>query len=216
MDATSPACQPQSHCHSCQRCERRRLRLNVHLRVKITSASSGFRCRDKALSRQYGLGLARHRAPRIWLLLHSLLHPLRKAHGQVSSTPRVCANSSAVCIRTLSVIHFLTLTVASKTGAQFPGGRTNYSPSSPLTRDLKRESPTIPPAPPTSKSWSETGKSWSEVAEVPPSRNTTLSFSSAGSRSRRPTFSQVVSLGHSTPEKKRISVEIFPSMRNQR
>ena len=54
-----------------------------------------------------------------------------------------------VCISTLSVIHFLTFAVASKTGAQFPGGRTNYSPSSPLTRDLKRESPTIPPAPPT-------------------------------------------------------------------
>lgn len=30
MDATSPACQPQSHCHSYQRCERGRLRLNVH------------------------------------------------------------------------------------------------------------------------------------------------------------------------------------------
>lgn len=96
-----------------------------------------------------------------------------------------------------------------------PVQRPYYSPQSPLTREFKRDSPTTPAPPPTSKSWSDTTKSWSDATDISSSRNATLSYSSAGRRGRRPTFSQIVSNG-SQSEKKRISVEIFPHMKVQR
>ncbi|GJE87139.1 hypothetical protein PsYK624_032220 [Phanerochaete sordida] len=104
------------------------------------------------------------------------------------------------------------LITASKSGVPTPFPRAHYSPQSPLTREFKRDSPTQQT---TSKSWTDTTKSWSETTDLSSPRNTTLSFSSSGRRGRRPTFSQVVS-SSSQPDKKRITVEIFPSMKSQR
>lgn len=85
------------------------------------------------------------------------------------------------------------------------GSRAHYSPQSPQIKDFGRGSPgggvSVP-------------RSWSEADTV--LTKNSISFSSTGNTRPRPTFSQIVSSGPPTEEKKRITVEITPQMRLQR
>lgn len=85
------------------------------------------------------------------------------------------------------------------------------SPRSPMAREFRRDSPNSPVVShPASKSWHD-----SAIAENSSLKHV-VSFSSAGHRSRRPTFSQVVSSGLQNGEKKRIVAEMVPQMKLQR
>ncbi|KAJ3559944.1 hypothetical protein NM688_g25 [Phlebia brevispora] len=85
-----------------------------------------------------------------------------------------------------------------------PLSRTQYSPQSPQIKEFREDAGGAGSAP----------KSWSEAIAVGPLRNS-VSFSSTGHH-RRPTFSQVVSSGPPSEERKRVHVEIAPHMRMQR
>lgn len=85
------------------------------------------------------------------------------------------------------------------------------SPRSPIVREFRRDSPGSPNVThPTSKSWHNPA-----IANSASPKHV-VSFSSAGHRSRRPTFSQVVSSGLQNDEKKRIVAEMVPQMKLQR
>ncbi|KAI0345160.1 hypothetical protein BDW22DRAFT_1354052 [Trametopsis cervina] len=98
---------------------------------------------------------------------------------------------------------------ASRTGMPITHHHPHPSPRSPVVRDLRRESPSPVVSTPAARSWHDTAIDRSSPKQV-------VSFSSAGHRSRRPTFSQVVTTGLQNEEKKRVVAEIVPQMKLQR
>ncbi|PSR81315.1 hypothetical protein PHLCEN_2v6394 [Hermanssonia centrifuga] len=97
------------------------------------------------------------------------------------------------------------LVSASKSGVPMNINGTHYSPQSPRMKEFKGESPTSVATP----------GSWPESVGGGSGKNS-ISFSSTSHHLRRPTFSQIVSSGPPTEEKKRVVVEITPNIKLRR